>query len=187
MISRRRNSAKEERGLSHQFARDFARHLWSCLDKTADAQASCFPFSQRETSERNLCISFPWRLGCLFTNIVWGMGRKQARRTDVNMWPISGVLCDNTCRRSKTSSQGQQHYQNGACLLPGYKVSRCETDENHCLCGWEVFKNCSAPAFIAGHGYKLICMWMGKIWRRIVKWFPLFYVISSHNHRSRCF
>lgn len=157
------------------------------LTSGSQAQASCFPFSQRETSERNLCISFPWRLGCLFTNIVWGMGRKQARRTDVNMWPISGVLCDNTCRRSKTSSQGQQHYQNGACLLPGYKVSRCETDENHCLCGWEVFKNCSAPAFIAGHGYKLICMWMGKIWRRIVKWFPLFYVISSHNHRSRCF
>ena len=34
------------------------------------------------------------------------MGRKQACRTDVNMWPNRGVWCDNTCRRLKTSSKG---------------------------------------------------------------------------------
>lgn len=44
------------------------------------------------------------------------MGRKQARRTDVNMWPFRGVLCDNTCRRLKTSSKGQQRFQDGSCL-----------------------------------------------------------------------
>lgn len=37
--------------------------------------------------------------------------------------------------------------------------------------------------------YQLICIWMAykSDGRRINKWFPLFYVISSHNHRSQCF
>ena len=37
-----------------------------------------------------------------------GWDENRLHRTDVNMWPISGVLYDNTCRRLKTSSKGQQ-------------------------------------------------------------------------------
>lgn len=65
----------------------------------------------------------------MFTNIALRMGRTQPRRTDANMWLISGVLCDNTCRRLKTSSKGQQRYQDRTCLLPGYIMKSADVKQ----------------------------------------------------------
>lgn len=65
----------------------------------------------------------------MFTNVALRMGRTQPRRTDANMWLISGVLCDNTCRRLKTSSKGQQRYQDRTCLLPGYIMKSADVKQ----------------------------------------------------------
>lgn len=82
---------------------------------TSGSKAQAILSSQGSTQllsvehRKETCMFSLW-IGCLFTNIALRMGRTQPRRTDANMWLISGVLCDNTCRRLKTSSKGQQRY-----------------------------------------------------------------------------
>ena len=128
IISRRRNSSEEERGLSGQ---SVARHLWSCHDKTADVRLNnvssglarpCSDLLKVLLSDRGSLLSRGGGISeetCIFSftsQLFVYRGRKRPRRTDVNMWPLRGVLCDNTCRWLKTSSKGQQRFQDESYL-----------------------------------------------------------------------